>query len=267
LGLIAALALVSGCATMPRGYTALREGRNLELQELLQEVQQARVVFVGEAHTSRQDHLVQLRVLRHLRQQGRAVALAVEMFPPEAQEVLDEWLAGRVSDKAFRKLFRQYWEMPFSYYRGLFRYAKAEGIPVFGINALRQDIQRVARQGLAAVPPELLQLLRFRPCAQEPSYVQALGFNRLRHRGSLGHLCDAQRLRDTIMAYHMARILESTPYTLVAIMGAGHASRPAVPRLLLERMPGLQIKVLLPRNMQHMVGRDLDVSMGDYIWF
>src|SRR5208282_5533839 len=96
-------------------------GNVIGFDELISKLPDAAIVYVGEMHTSEEDHKVQLEVLKKLSQGGRCVELGMEMFPAEAQPVLDRYLSGQMNEEDILKEVRwqDVWGFPYSLYRGL----------------------------------------------------------------------------------------------------------------------------------------------------
>ena len=55
-------------------------GAPVSFDELMADVRTARVVYVGEMHTSARHHEIQLRVIRALHEGGIRLAVGMEMF-------------------------------------------------------------------------------------------------------------------------------------------------------------------------------------------
>ncbi|HSO60041.1 MAG TPA: ChaN family lipoprotein, partial [Desulfobacterales bacterium] len=57
-----------------------RTGAPVSFDELMADVRTARVVYVGEMHTSARHHEIQLKVIRALHDEGIRLAVGMEMF-------------------------------------------------------------------------------------------------------------------------------------------------------------------------------------------
>ncbi|NOT31100.1 MAG: ChaN family lipoprotein, partial [Planctomycetes bacterium] len=131
-----------------------RVGRELELAALLDRLAEAEVVFVGETHLDDTTHRVEAALLEGLlARRAGAVVLSLEMFERDVQPVLDDYLAGRIDERAFLAAARP-WGNYASDYRPLIETAKAHGIPVVAANtpaALRRRLSSGGRAALAAL--------------------------------------------------------------------------------------------------------------------
>ncbi|MGE5892630.1 MAG: ChaN family lipoprotein [bacterium] len=257
-----------GCATLPSSYTRLDDQITLPLNGVLAVIEQERVIFVGEGHTSTSDHLFQMEVIKHLKGKGKNVAVALEMFPARMQQALDQWVDGSLDEDDFVDAYYSFWSVDYDSYGMIFNYARQEGIPLFGINADRNLIATVARRGLGGVDKEFLEKIRYTHCFEDPEYSAFLkGSEELRgHDSELPNLCSAQRLRDAIMAYDIARIFNARDGSVVVLLGAAHAAKVAVPRML-EKNFSIHSLVLLPGNFGGVTEKGPDSGIADYLWY
>jgi uncharacterized iron-regulated protein len=262
----AALSALSGCAALPSRYVALFDRSAYEFGGLLSQIEDKPVIFVGEGHTNYEDHLVQLSVIRRLHEKGKAVTVAMEMFPTGSQQALNDWTRGRMPFEQFLFAYEKNWTVPFDYYEDIFFYARDNGIPLVGINTERAFIGEVARRGLQAASGETLEAIRYTTCAEDPLYERTLSLYEMEHVSGLPYLCEAQRLRDSIMAYLIAKLAERHGGPVVVLLGAAHAGRQAVPSML-ERHGQKDYVILMPASFGHLLGREVDIEVADYIWY
>src|SRR4051812_19036854 len=74
---------------------ALR-GEPLAQNEMLDDVERARVAYLGEYHTIQRHHQLEVAILESLVQRGRHVVLAMEQFESVAQPGLDRFNSGTI---------------------------------------------------------------------------------------------------------------------------------------------------------------------------
>jgi uncharacterized iron-regulated protein len=112
------------------------------------------VIFVGERHGDVAMHRLQLALLEALLDGAilpeRDVVLSLEMFETDVQLVLDEYLAGLISEEHFLAAARP-WPNYRRDYRPLVERAREAGIRVVAANAPRRYVNRVARLGREAL--------------------------------------------------------------------------------------------------------------------
>lgn len=115
-------------------------------QEMLEQIVRVQVVFVGETHDNPASHRLQEEILKALQQHNPGhITLAMEMFSPAQQPLLDLWVAGKLTEKDFLKQVDWYqnWRMNFAFYRNLLNYCREYRIPILALNAA-EDIKKKA---------------------------------------------------------------------------------------------------------------------------
>jgi hypothetical protein len=73
--------------------------QGLGLAEIIERVMDTPIIYVGENHTSYQDHKIQLEIIRRMQEAGKTFAVGMEMFQRPFQEPLDDFIAGRSTEK------------------------------------------------------------------------------------------------------------------------------------------------------------------------
>jgi uncharacterized iron-regulated protein len=229
-------------ATHYRAFDA--KGNAVTLQTIVDSLQRADVLFVGETHDNPVAHLLEAELLRRTEeaygttsQRRRTVALSLEMFERDVQTVLDEYLAGLITERHFLLSSRP-WPNYQTDYRPLVEYAREHHLPVIAANAPARYVSMVSSQGpdsLKALPQvavkEWLPPLPF-PAASEG---YAAKFNRFMAGAGTGaqapasphgglHLLEAQTLRDASMAYAISEYLKRVHDPLVVqVNGTFHS--------------------------------------------
>jgi len=98
----------------------MKRGTRTTLDRVLPDFKESRIILVGERHTEIAHHQAQLAVIRELHEGGASVAVGLEMFRGESQEVLDQWIAGRMSREDFQKAYLENWSFPWPLYSMIF---------------------------------------------------------------------------------------------------------------------------------------------------
>src|SRR5215813_1460963 len=144
----------SACAT--RGnWIDVKSGRSLDRAELFRDlVAKNAIVLLGESHTDVDHHHWQLHTLAALHATGGRIVIGFEAFPRRLQSVLDDWVAGKLTEEAFLKAseWRQVWGYDAAVYMPLFQFARLNRIPMIALNVERKLVARVAREGWEALP-------------------------------------------------------------------------------------------------------------------
>ncbi len=262
------LPVVTGCATLPDQYISLHDKSALTFDEILVQVRNEKVLLIGEGHNREQDHLLQLEIIKHLHENGKSVAIALEMFPAEMQDILNQWVAGTLSESDFKKVYDKTWIVPYSYYSDIFGYAREAHVPLIGINGSEPLINSVAKTGIGKLPEDFRKKAGVTSCSETTEYEMIIKLleARIAHMAKLPFFCDAQLLRDTLMANNIAGIFDRGRFTVVALVGYTHALRVAVPRVL-EKYHDVRCKVIMPGDFVKLISTRPDETMADYIWY
>lgn len=125
----------------------------LPMQQVLDDLAQARVVYLGESHDSPEDHAAQLEIIQALHQQNPNLAIALEMFQRPFQPVMDQYLAGEIDEAELRDRteYDERWGFPWEYYAPILRYARAHQLPVLALNVPTEVTRQVAAAGLESL--------------------------------------------------------------------------------------------------------------------
>jgi uncharacterized iron-regulated protein len=220
--------------------TETRTGRHLGPAEVAAGLDGVGILLVGEEHADPNSHEAQRRLLAALVGRGRRVILGLEMLPrdPDVQTRLDDFVAGRIDERTFVRTsgWYRHWGFGWSFYRDIFLLARAEAVPIVGLNLPRELVSAVARGGLASLSAEQRKALPPRIDVGDPqhralfeAYMREAGDA---HGGLSGPLLDrmfeAQCTWDAVMATHALEILEARgadPEAIVVVLvGRGHVA-------------------------------------------
>ena len=144
-------ALVSAPVSVPgiRVVDATTQA-DVDFATVVQRASGADVVFFGENHDDPETHRVELGLLEAIGRTGRSVILSLEMFERDAQPLLNDYLAGRITEADFLAKSRP-WDRYVTDYRPMVELAKAKGWPVVASNIPRPLASAVGRKALAAL--------------------------------------------------------------------------------------------------------------------
>jgi uncharacterized iron-regulated protein len=246
----------------------VRTGEHLSIEQALPTLKKSRIVLVGELHSEKSHHLAQLRVIRLLAEHGLAVAVGLEMFRTDSQEKLDQWVDGRMDERAFREAYYENWNMPWPLYEMIFNYARLRRIPLAGLNVPSEITRQVARSGFRSLTKEQRGQLRGVTCDVGPEYMEFIkkAFGAHAH-GDLDftYFCEAQLVWDTAMAINALEYLEKHPATMMVILaGTAHAMKRGIPSQIQKRSR-LPVTVILPEITDRIQPGIVEPRDGDYI--
>ena len=140
----------------PRALVDGATGESVALDIFLAALRTKKVVYVGERHDRPDDHGVQYAILRRLDLDGATFAIGMEMFQVPFQEPLARWSEGLIDETVLRREteYDERWGFDFSMYRPILEYARNRGIEVVALNAPRELVFAVAKNGIDSLDPE-----------------------------------------------------------------------------------------------------------------
>ncbi|MGD8228002.1 MAG: ChaN family lipoprotein [Desulfobacteraceae bacterium] len=244
----------------------LKTGTTLSFDHLIDQISSKDLVFIGEMHDNPEHHLIQVQILQALAACCGPVSIAMEFFERPQQPTLDRYHRGELDERAFLKEVD--WGYDYHFYRPLIRMAKQNGGAVLAINAPRDVVKKVAREGL-----ESLDESEKKKIAQEidlsneahRNYVQE-AYERHTH-GDLKkfeYFYEAQCVWEDTMAESLAEYLRENGRMLVAFTGNGHIiNKFGVPDRTIERVPVSMVTIMpLALSKEETIER----GTADYVW-
>lgn len=210
-------------------YVASASGKDVGLEGVLKAAARADVVFFGEQHDDPATHRAELSVLAALGSGTRPVVLSLEMFERDAQGVLNDYLAGKLSEADFLAKSRP-WERYTTDYRGMVELARARGWPVVASNVPRRHASAVSRKGLAVLDSlpaaERAEVGREISCPRDDKYYTRFADQMKGHsagggpssaadsgvmRSMTNRFYEAQCIKDETMAESIVAALDKAP--------------------------------------------------------
>lgn len=202
-------------------------------QEILTALTQASVIYLGETHTDKADHVAQLEIIKAMHEARSDIAIGLEMFQRPFQAVLDQYIAGEITEAELveQSEYETRWGFDWELYAPIIRYAQSNQIPLIALNTPREITRKVARQGLASLTGDELKYI---PPIDEidtsDENYQAMVAQVFSHHGGHGHsgpsfenFFAAQVLWDETMAESVADYVTASPNTQVIVLaGEGH---------------------------------------------
>ena len=261
------LLFLSGCASTR--IIEVPDGTEVEFSSVLKELKGARVVFVGEVHNSRSHHQIQLRIIKAMRRAGIKIAIGLEMFPKEKQEVLDKWVSGELGKGDLIRAYAENWRVPWSLYRPILLYAGKHEVPLVALNVSSEVTHRVFTEGLGALTLQELEGFGSIKCDVDERYEALINEAMGEHEDSEAeyiNYCEAQVVWDTYMAKRIVEYLKENPdKTMVVLSGSAHAWKRGIPRRI-SAMSDITYLVVIP-EMSDDIDRD-NVTEGDtdFLW-
>ena len=209
------------------------EGTPATYQQMIETLAARRVVFFGEQHNCPIAHWLELKVaqsLYHIHQSG--FAMGAEMFETDNRLILDEWIAGVITEKNFETEMRL-WNNYKTDYAPLIRFAQKHAIPFAATNIPRRYAQVVSRKGLAELnnlSPQAGQYIAPLPIPYEKDDAQVAIFRKMTE--NMGHgtanpefMAQAQALKDATMAWSITQSIGRETRCFLHFNGSFHSER------------------------------------------
>ena len=240
--------------TLPAG------GKTSELSsfdKIINELNDSRVVYVGETHTSWDDHLLQLRIIEALYEKNHDLSIGMEMFPTASQPALDQYILSgeNIDEKTFLKDsgYFNVWRYDYRFFRDIINFAKRNKIPVIGLNLDKEIVSDVFRFGNTDnLKEDTLKTLPIERDLDLPGYRERLFFMNGVHKegghgqGKMSGFIQAQGLWDETMAENIAGYLKKNPTRkMVVLAGTQHSRKDSgIPPRVSRRLQIKQSSVL-----------------------
>ncbi|HMK43198.1 MAG TPA: ChaN family lipoprotein [Dissulfurispiraceae bacterium] len=223
-----------------------------DLSGILQKIQSAKVIFIGEEHPNFAHHDVQLAIIRALAEQGKRVAIGMEMFQVPYQGAFDRYLHRESDERRFLKESHYFkrWGYDYSLYKPIIDFARQRGLELLALNAPREVTDAVSKRGLNALSPSERSQIAKDIDTGDTEYREVLRKVYNEHPSDMAisfeFFVEAQLVWDETMAETAAAFLAGNPdATLVVLAGNGHLMcSHGIPKRL-KRRTGLQQLVIL----------------------
>jgi len=152
--LILLLSGFTALATMAQkpAYRLFREdGKKVKYEKMAEAAADADIVLFGEYHTNPISHWLQLELTNDLFEaRGEALILGAEMFEADNQLIMDEYLAGQITEAKFEEEARL-WKNYSTDYKPLVLIAKENGLPFVASNIPRRYANMVFKKGVISL--------------------------------------------------------------------------------------------------------------------
>jgi uncharacterized iron-regulated protein len=268
IGCLFVCAALSTSPAVQDSFTVYSHQQPATFDAMLDALAKADVVFVGEIHDQKQGHAMELAILKGLYSRSPRMAFGLEMFERDVQLVLDEYLAGQITDSSFLAASRP-WPNYKTDYAPLITFCRDNHLPVVATNAPRRYVNMVSRNGqgsLLTLSREARSYFVPVPYSMEipAGYDRALtdvfagphdqpaGTAPPPGMPTMEHLKEAQGMWDSTMADSIVGFLRHHRMKLMHINGSMHSdSRYGIVDRLLKRQPKLRIMNVTIRPSAH----------------
>ncbi len=237
LGILLIYTLPS-CAAEPTKVLCSEKFSNSQcvdnLNQILPELKKAKVVYLGETHDSIKDHKKQLKIIQELYKNNRQIAIGMEMFQRPFQEVINQYLAGKITEAELIKQseYETRWGFDWELYAPILRFAKENKLPVLALNTPSEISRKVSQGGIEkltnsekkSIPP--ITEIRTDNILYRQMILKVFEEHQKDGHGnssSANRFFLTQVLWDETMADAIAKFVKANPdYQVVVLAGQGH---------------------------------------------
>ena len=244
-------------------------GKAATYEDILNAAKGADIVMFGELHDNPIDHWLQLQLTKDLYDLKKdKLVLGAEMFESDDQVVMNEYLAGKISDKTFKdecKLWTNYT----TDYKPLVMFAKKNSLNFVATNIPRRYANMVYTRGLESLDslsPEAKKFIAPLPIKYDPEvkcykeiFESAGG-----HGGQ--NLPKSQAVKDATMSYFLLQNW-SAGKTFLHYNGSYHSdNHEGIVWYLMQANPKLKIVVIASTEQDSVDKLEKEAEgKGDYI--
>ncbi len=186
------------------------KGKKVKYEKMVETASAADVVLFGEYHNNPISHWLQLELTQDLLEmKGEKLVLGAEMLEADNQLILNEYLAGLISESKFEEEARL-WKNYKTDYKPLVVLAKENSLQFIATNIPRRYASAVHKKGLGILDSLSAEAKAYlAPLPME--YDTALNcYKQLRGGGAMGghgsiNMADAQAIKDATMSHFILK--------------------------------------------------------------
>ena len=273
LFLVLCTGMIASAGCQDNQVLRLRDRAVISFDSMVAEASKSRILIIGETHDNQTDHDNQLKIIRTMREGGVTLAVGLEMFRAENQEMLEKWWRWGMPTEQFETLYRENWGLPWPLYREIFLYSRQKRIPLVGLNVPREVISKVAREGYGSLTEaERKKLPPGITCTLDEPYRSFIRKTFTEHSPASGlsfdHFCEAQMVWDAAMAIYALDYLDKNPGSrMVILAGSVHAGKRAIPHQIATMRPDVTVSVILQVPDGKAEDEKLTVEDADFLVF
>ena len=241
------------------------------LNEVINSVSNKKVIYTGEQHDQFAHHNIQLQVIKGLYLRNKRLAVGMEMFQRPFQGVLDDYTAGRISEKEFLKKSEYFkrWVFDYNLYKPIMDFAREEKIPLVALNIRREIVAKVSKSGLDSLSDkekkEIPQQMDFSDNEYRDRLMKVFKMHQNSKDRNFDFFYQSQILWDESMAQSIDEFFKKNPDfqqngQFVVIAGRGHIQYGSgIPKRTFRRNGYEYAVILNDANMER--------NIADYIFY
>lgn len=202
--------------------------KSLTIKELIDRISDKKIIYIGEYHDRFSHHYLQRLLIKELFLRNKKVAIGMEMFQRPFQQLLDDYINGKIEEKEFLKQTEYFkrWGFDYNLYKPIIDLARENSIPVIALNLQKELTEKVSKSGIESLSEEEKKQIPEELDFSDHEYKKRLEEVFSQHRrpeGSFEYFYQAQILWDETMAMSVDKFLKKNPdYQIIVLAGGGH---------------------------------------------
>lgn len=235
------------------------------LSKVIESVSDKKIIYVGELHDVFSHHAVQLDIIKGLYRKNKNIAIGMEMFQRPFQKTLDDYMAGKNDEKEFLKRSEYFkrWGFDYNLYKPILDFARANKIPVVGLNMEREIIDKVSEKGMDSLTDEEIKAVPPDMDYSDQKYRKRINEAFRMHKDSdkkkFDYFYQSQIIWDETMSQSIDAFLRNNPdHQFLVIAGQGH----------LEYGTGIPIRSFRRNGASYsivLIDADIEEGIADHI--
>lgn len=214
---------------LKRSILGIDVSKALSLEDIIEKLLDKKIIYVGEQHDRYEHHLIQLEIIKALKERGYDIVIGMEMFIHKNQKALDDYINGKIDEREFLRQSQYFktWGFDYVLYRDILNFARDNRIPVIGLNISREIVNKVSRSGIESLSEDEKKELPSEMDMTDEEYKKRLRETFEKHEGSeerdFENFYQSQIIWDEIMAQRIDEYMKENPSKrMVVIAGGGH---------------------------------------------
>jgi uncharacterized iron-regulated protein len=237
------------------------------LSDVINDVADKKIIYVGEAHNIFAHHAVQLDVITGVYKKNPEIAIGMEMFQRPFQKTLDRFIEGRIGEVDFLKKSEYFkrWGLDYHLYKPILDFARTEKIPVVALNLRREIIKNVSKNGIDSLSDEekaeIPSEIDFSDNEYKERLKKVFHLHKKTELKNFDFFYQSQILWDETMSQSINEFIKKSPdYQMVVLAGNGHLEYGSgIPKRTYRRN-GLDYAIIL-------TDKEVEKDIADYVIF
>lgn len=270
---ILAVALFVSAFTIEKDKIAYRlfdaKGKTVSYKNMIEKVAKADVILFGEYHNNPINHWLQYELTKDIFNfYNQKIILGAEMFEADNQQVLSDYISGKIDEKEFKEKCRL-WPNYTTDYKPLVEFAKKHQLPFIATNVPRKYASLLFKQGeeaLMQISNEEKQWMAPLPFKYDSTLKCYKNMLSMMGEHANANMPKAQALKDATMSYFLLKNLKPG-HTFIHYNGSYHSNNfESIYWYLKQERPDLKIVTIAAVEQENLSKLEKDnLNLADFI--